>query len=131
LHVELALIDQLIRFKSFPEGVIKYLANEGLLLNESRVARCPVTLDPLDFELLAHEVSQPTHGRSAFQVGHLNPLKAGSSDEFRHQPANISWLSEDGNRIQGHLTLKQTRQLLLRISQNYEMLMQSGEISLA
>lgn len=120
--VELALIDQLVRFKSFPPGVIEYLERTGLLGDVSKTARCPVTLDPLDFEILAQEVTDPTHGKAVYQVGHMNPLKAGAGDEFRHAPANISWITEDGNRIQGHLTLKETRDLLFRISKNYEAL---------
>jgi hypothetical protein len=120
--VELALIDQLVRFKSFPPGVIEYLKRTNLLGDVGKVARCPVTLDPLDFEILAQEVTDPTHGKAAYQVGHMNPLKAGAGDEFRHAPANISWITEDGNRIQGHLTLKETRDLLFRISKNYEAL---------
>jgi hypothetical protein len=122
LAVELALIDQLVRFKSFPPGVIEYLNRTRLLGDVGKVARCPVTLDPLDFEILAQEVTDPTHGKAAYQVGHMNPLKAGEGDDFRHLPANISWITEDGNRIQGHLTLKETRELLLRISKNYEAL---------
>jgi len=127
--VELELIEQLIHFKSFPPGTVEYLHVQKLIGPDSKVARCPVTLDPLDFEILAQEVTDPTHGKSAYQVGHLNPLKAGQGDEFRHHPANISWITEDGNRIQGHLTLKETRELLLRISRNYEALIKSGEIS--
>ena len=129
LAIELALIEQLIHFQAFPSGTIRYLEGEKLISTERKVARCPVTLDPLDFELLAQEVADPTFGRSAYQVGHLNPLKAGEGDEFRHAPANISWITEDGNRIQGHLTLTQTRKLLLRISRNYEALIETGEIS--
>lgn len=120
--VELALIDQLVRFKFFPLGVIEYLKHTKLLGEVGKVARCPVTLDPLDFEILAQEVTEPTHGKAAYQVGHMNPLKAGQEDEFRHLPANISWITEDGNRIQGHLTLNETRDLLFRISKNYEAL---------
>lgn len=120
--VELALIEQLLRFKAFPAGVIHFLQREKIIGAAGKVARCPVTLDPLDFEILAQEVLEPTHGRAAYQVGHLNPLKAGEGDEFRHLPANISWITEDGNRIQGHLTLKETRELLQRISKNYEAL---------
>ena len=127
--VELELIDQLLRFQAFPQGTIRYLQAAGLCGDCSIVARCPVTLDPLDFELLAEEVGDPTHGRSAYQVGHLNPLKAGQSDEFRHLRANISWITQDGNRIQGHLTLKQTRELLLRISRNYDALLKDGTIT--
>lgn len=122
LAVELALIDQLIRFHAFPAGIIQYLKAANLIGDVGKIARCPVTLDPLDFEILAQEVTEPTHGKAAYQVGHLNPLKAGVGDEFRHHPANISWITEDGNRIQGHLTLKETRDLLLRISKNYEAL---------
>jgi hypothetical protein len=81
------------------------------------------------FELLAQEVADPTHGKSAYQVGHLNPLKAGERAEFRHTRANISWITEDGNRIQGSLTLKETRELLLRISRNYDALIKAGEIT--
>lgn len=129
LAIELRLIEQLIHFESFPRGTSRYLEAERLISPEREVARCPVTLDPLDFELLAQDVADPTFGRSAYQVGHLNPLKAGEGDEFRHAPSNISWITEDGNRIQGHLTLKETRELLLRISRNYEALIASGEIS--
>jgi hypothetical protein len=127
--VELELIEQLLRFQSFPPGTVRYLQSVGLAGDVSQVARCPVTLDPLDFEVLAQDVMDPTHGKSAYQVGHLNPLKAGDSVEFRHHRANISWITEDGNRIQGHLTLKETRELLLRISRNYETLMKQGVIS--
>jgi hypothetical protein len=120
--VELTLIEQLLRFKSFPSGVIEYLKRGALVKDIGKLARCPVTLDPLDFEVLAQETMDPTHGKAAYQVGHLNPLKAGAGEEFRHTPANISWITEDGNRIQGHLTLEETRKLLLRISKNYEAL---------
>jgi len=127
--VELELIDQLFRFHSFPPGIIHYLQAHEWLGDSNKVARCPVTLDPLDFEVLAQECADPTHGKAAYQVGHLNPLKAGEGVEFRHHRANISWITADGNRIQGHLTLKETRQLLLRISANYEALLKSGEIT--
>lgn len=122
LAVEFTLIEQLVGFKSFPPGVVEYLNRASLVGPPHKVARCPVTLDPLDFEILAQEVIDPTHGWAAYQVGHMNPLKAGAGDEFRHTPANISWITEDGNRIQGHLTLKETRELLFRISKNYEAL---------
>jgi hypothetical protein len=62
-------------------------------------------------------------------VGHLNPLKAGAGVAFRHHKKNTSWITADGNRIQGHLTLKETRKLLLRISANYEALLKTGDIS--
>ncbi|HEY9171610.1 MAG TPA: hypothetical protein VI136_04925 [Verrucomicrobiae bacterium] len=127
--VELELVDQLFRFQHFPPGVVHYLRGTGVPIVAGKVARCPVTLDPLDFEVLAQEVADPVHGKAAYQVGHLNPLKAGAGAEFRHHRQNISWITADGNRIQGHLTLKETRKLLLRISANYEALLKTGEIS--
>ena len=128
-EVELELIDQMFRFKSFPPGIIRYMRNAGLVGDLGKTARCPVTLDPMDFELLAQEVADPTHGKSFYQVGHMNPLKAGESAEFRHRRENISWITADGNRIQGHLTLRETRLLLLRISANYDELIRAGEIN--
>lgn len=64
----------------------------------------------------------PTHGNSNFQVGHLNPLKLDDPNSliFGHTPENISWISKDGNRIQGDMSLKETRNLLIRITRNYE-----------
>ena len=53
LAIELRLIEQLIHFESFPAGTIRYLESEGLISTDRKIARCPVTLDPLDFELLA------------------------------------------------------------------------------
>ena len=76
----------------------------------------------MDFLKLAESVKSPEHGKSPYQVGHLNPLKAGSSPKFRHAAANISWISDDGNRIQGHLSLDATKALIKRIAANYERL---------
>jgi len=36
-----------------------------------------------------------------------------------HTGNNVSWISQDGNRIQGHLSLEETRALLSRIGENY------------
>jgi len=120
LMVELTLLDQLVGFRGFPDALIKVLVAQGVLSKHPPLSRCPVTLDPMDFDLLAESVANPKHGKSSYQVGHLNPLKAGDSPEFRHAAANISWISEDGNRIQGHLPLQATRDLIRRIAANYE-----------
>jgi len=120
LMVELTLLDQLVGFRGFPDALIEVLVAQGVLPKRPPLSRCPVTLDPMDFDLLAESVENPKHGKSAYQVGHLNPLKAGDSPEFRHAATNISWISEDGNRIQGHLPLQATRDLIRRIAANYE-----------
>jgi hypothetical protein len=51
----------------------------------------------------------------------LNPLKLSVDGEAAgHTANNISWISADGNRIQGSLSLNDVRKLIQRISQNYE-----------
>jgi hypothetical protein len=119
LQIEQKLIRELISFASFPSPVIEFLLKDSIVEPPTGIAKCPITLDELDFTLLMSAVSNPVHGKSPYQVGHLNPLKAGTSQEFRHTAANIAWISEDGNRIQGHLSLADTRALLKRIAANY------------
>jgi hypothetical protein len=97
--VELELIDQLFRFQSFPPGIVRYLQSAKLLGDLGKVARCPVTLDPLDFEVLAEEVSsefwdEPSF-QLAYQVAHLNPLRFHRGKQFRHSAENISWVKAD------------------------------------
>ena len=119
-NIEATLIRQICHFQGFPAAVATALENAGLIEWGERPFRCPITLEPLRFEEFAAEVTSPTHGRSNFQVGHLNPLKAAPGDEANgHGARNISWISADGNRIQGALSLAQTRALLRRIAENY------------
>ena len=61
--------------------------------------KCPITGDNIQYSEFANDALHPTHGRSAFQVGHLNPLKSSDTDGFYgHTADNISWISENGNR---------------------------------
>ena len=81
---------------------------------------CPVTLNALSYAEFREALTNPDWGRSDFQVGHLNPLKAGIGVAGTgHCADNIAWISSDGNRIQGHLSLDETRQLIVQIAQNY------------
>ena len=118
--IETTLMKQLLNFYGFPDlNWAKKLRSE-LYGNTDSLYRCPVTLNVLSFEELEKEVTNPTHGKSNFQVGHLNPLKReGSSDSNGHTSKNIAWVSEDGNRIQGSLSLDETRDLLRQIAENY------------
>ncbi len=119
-NIEARLIRQICHFQDFPTEVAKALEDANLIEWDERPFRCPITLEPLKFEEFATEVTSPKHGRSNFQVGHLNPLKAVPGDDSNgHSAANISWISADGNRIQGALSLAQTRSLLSRIAANY------------
>ena len=72
-----------------------------------------------DFE---SQLLSPTHGKSDFQVGHLDPLKLGASRAQGpgHSAANIAWISADGNRIQGSLSVTDVRELLKKIASNYD-----------
>jgi hypothetical protein len=122
LAIEYKLITQVCAFNDFPEQARGILQGQGVLPSDLRTFRCPITLDPISFPLFRDELTNPKHGRSAFQIGHLNPLKLDDpkSDSAGHTADNISWVSEDGNRIQGSLSLMAVRDLLQRISKNYQ-----------
>lgn len=118
--VEGELINQVCRFADFPVDLFTLLERQEVLSPMATPYRCPITLDILSFREFQKEVLSPQHGRARFQVGHLNPLRALSSTASGHTAANIGWISADGNRIQGHLSLEETRALLRRIADNYK-----------
>lgn len=120
LAIELVLVNEMCHFEGFPEDLHALLAREDLLLPTETPARCPVTLLPLSFQEFADEVMAPEQGRSAFQVGHLDPLKVeGNVWTNGHRPDNIGWISASGNRIQGSLSAEETREMLKRIWRAY------------
>lgn len=123
MEIEHELVTQLCSFEGFPSE-LKQKLDEAKLLNSCQTPyRCPITLDPLQFDEFVAEIKQPTHGKSDFQVGHLNPLKAINDDpQSGHTFMNIGWISANGNRIQGSLTLEHTRKLIGRIVENYDLL---------
>jgi len=120
MEIEHQLVTQLCSFEGFPLGLRQKLENARLLGPCEIPYRCPATLDPLRFDQFVAEIFHPTHGKSDFQVGHLNPLKTiNDGPQAGHTFLNIGWISAHGNRIQGSLTLGQTRKLLGRIVRNY------------
>jgi hypothetical protein len=120
LLVEWTLLGQLCAFEGFPTAARGALAGDELLpaLPEGG-ARCPITRDTLQWDAFVREVEDPVHGTSAHHVGHLVPLKEGSS-AGRHVASNVAWISSVGNRIQGNLSVPDTIELLERIRHNYE-----------
>jgi hypothetical protein len=122
MEIEYVLIRQLCAFEGFPPSARETLQQEGILPDELPIFRCPVTQEPMSFPTFRDALMNPQHGKSSFQVGHLNPLKVDEpgNDVFGHTADNISWISEDGNRIQGPLSLTNVRQLLRKIAANYE-----------
>ena len=118
MAIEYTLIRQLCRFEGFPEQS-RQMQAAGILPRELAVFRCPITMDSLSFHDFRDGLDNPTHGKSDFHVGHLNPLKLDEPGAVGsgHSPENISWISADGNRIQGSLSLADVQSLLRRIAQ--------------
>jgi hypothetical protein len=120
LAIEYALVTQICRFEGFPANAIKQLQSEKVLPPTLETALCPITGDKLSYEAFRKELLSPQHGKSEFQVGHLNPLKLGDANHAAgHTADNTSWISADGNRIQGSLSLSDVRKLIARIASNY------------
>lgn len=109
--VERKLTEQLVCFANFLPGVKAEFVRQGLIAQDAEITRCPVTLATLDYLAFSATMLAAQHGRSDYQIGHMMPLKRGG----RHVGDNVSWQSADGNRIQGDLSLNETRQLLLGI----------------
>jgi|GEM_PF-844253 len=121
MAIEYALATQICAFEGFPIAALEQLQQAKILSNPLPTALCPITGDALCYEAFRDALLNPTHGKSDFQVGHLNPLKLGDVDGATtgHTADNISWISADGNRIQGSLSLRDVRGLIQRISENY------------
>lgn len=121
LEIEYQLMRQLCHFTGFPSEIKEQLKETKLIDVSTEPFRCPITLEPLSFEEFKAEIDKPVSGKSSFHVGHLNPLKAANDDPcLGHTAKNISWVSENGNRIQGSLSLDETRLMIKRIVANYD-----------
>lgn len=113
-EIEASLILQVCTFEGADQVLVKMLQKHRLLPQNFNVYRCPVTGEPMQYTNFKNEITHSIHGKSCFQVGHLNPLKSTGG----HQASNIGWISEDGNRIQGSLSMPQVDELLKRIYRN-------------
>ncbi len=121
MAIEYALVTQICKFDGFPVASLKQLQEANILPQDLSTALCPITGDALSYKAFRNELLNPTHGKSDFQVGHLNPLKLrNDGGAAGHTSDNISWISADGNRIQGSLSLEDVRILIQRISENYD-----------
>ncbi len=120
-EVEYTLVKQVFGFDGVPSDLINIFKTVEPNEHLATPFRCPITMSPMSFQLFENELLSPVHGKSSFQVGHLNPLKSINGDEtYGHTAKNISWISSDGNRIQGALSLVETRDLIKQISDNYK-----------
>lgn len=119
MRIETKLLLQIAMFEGCDRGLVASMQEAGLLPDSFSFVKCPITGDNIQYSEFANDALHPTHGRSAFQVGHLNPLKSSDTDGFYgHTADNISWISENGNRIQGSLSLNEVNELLRRIYSN-------------
>ncbi|MHA3684753.1 hypothetical protein ACXR2W_10930 [Leucobacter sp. HY1908] len=124
MRIERVLVAQLCHLSGLPTNLRDYLLETNLAQPDREPQRCPITLDHLKWTEFEAEMLDADHGRSSFQVGHMNPLK-GSPDHNLgrgHTAQNVSWISQDGNRIQGHLSIDEVRSMLYRIAENYAVL---------
>jgi hypothetical protein len=120
LAIESKLIKQICHFEGFPEDLRTLLSEKQVIQFSTEPTKCPITLDTLSFRRFQNEVLNPVIGKSSFQVGHLHPLKSIETNNYSgHVADNISWISIEGNRIQGELSVEETRALILRIIANY------------
>jgi hypothetical protein len=106
--VEKKLYEGLILFKDFPADAKKDFLEKKLIKDGGAITKCPVTYEELSYTRL---IGDSVHGKAEYQVGHAHPLKRGG----RHSGANVCWQSADGNRIQGDLTLEETKDLMANI----------------
>lgn len=119
MKIETKLLLQIATFEGCDINLVHNLQHDGLLPSSFDYCRCPITGDNIQYNEFANDALHPIHGKSKFQVGHLNPLKASDTNGANgHTVNNISWISEDGNRIQGSLSLAEVDILLKRIYHN-------------
>jgi|GEM_PF-2223743 len=123
---ERKLTTDLVHFEKFPAAIQDQFLEHGLIAERLSVARCPITLAPLNYEAFANSMLNAIHGRSDYQIGHLTPLKRGG----RHTGSNVCWQSADGNRIQGDLKMDEVGTLLDNIARRrHELLGGSHTVS--
>jgi hypothetical protein len=101
--VELHLLAQMLEFVGAPRlDAQDQAAVEAHIERPLEIdgCRCPITGEPIVYAAFLDAAENPRAGRSAYHVGHLNPLTRGG----KHNQVNAVWMSDAGNRIQGNDT---------------------------
>lgn len=106
MAIEAKLLAQISIFVGAPEipknlKEIVEKALEGKYKKDS--FKCPISGKSIFYNEFIEKVSSPVHGRSGFQVGHLNPL----ASTGLHIAPNTSWITDLGNRVQGESSLEE------------------------
>jgi hypothetical protein len=118
-EIELKLMQQVCHFVSFPQDLKNQLIADQIMVFNEEPSKCPITFEPLSFLAFKNEIENLTHGKSDFQVGHMNPLKADLDGDTGHSSENISWISEQGNRIQGSNSVEFIHEFVIKVYKNY------------
>lgn len=119
MRIESLLLKEACMFRGANAVLVSNLQSLSILPETFENVTCPITGDIIEYEDFKEDAINPTHGKSKYQVGHLNPLKAiDPSGRNGHTANNISWISENGNRIQGSLSMDEVDALLRRIFRN-------------
>lgn len=118
LRLESKLILQVALFEGFPEEPREALAAMDLIDVGRVPLRCPITMQPMNYQEFRQELLERESGRSNYQLGHIHPLAAEGG--AGHSAANATWILADGNRMQGHLTVEATRKLIRETAERYD-----------
>ena len=110
--IELELMAELFEFTGTP-ALNQDIKNriEAILGREIQynTRRCFITGKEMVFNDYLNSAVNTNGGRSAYHVGHIQPL----TREGLHSYTNISWTSDDGNRIQGNDTISEIEEKLI------------------
>ena len=109
-EIEVKLMNQICEMKNFPDNV-KLPDNINEI--ERNTTLCPVMLEKLDYNDLLEDGNNTTHGESTMQLGHLEPK---SNSLGAHNKNNISWISKEGNRIQGNNSIDEIHEKIISLS---------------
>jgi len=114
--VELQLLAQILEFDGAPRLSQEHHREvEQHLDRELRPGSClcPITGEKLVYADFVEAVDNPQAGKSAYHVGHLDPL----TRDGKHQKENVVWMSDAGNRIQGNDTFHEIVDLIKRAAE--------------
>ena len=106
MEIEAKLIAQTFTFTNAPRPDIELIEAIELVLGDKFRAnsfRCPISGKSITYENFVTQATDSGHGRSGYQVGHINPLAASGA----HIATNTSWITDLGNRVQGESSLEE------------------------
>lgn len=107
-EIECKLLEQIIGMKGLSHK--KLPSNLNYL--RGKVTMCPVLLLPInlkDFEF----VDKENRGNSLVHLGHITPK---SHRKKAHTKQNVSWISFDGNKMQGNSSIKDFHNKILKLA---------------